>query len=67
MRGARRVCRAYDKRGRIRGGVYVEPGNDGAAQSIEGGLAEVFSHPGTEPVHVRAVEYGCFLFAAAKH
>ncbi|ADD41468.1 DUF1203 domain-containing protein [Stackebrandtia nassauensis] len=61
MLGQRRVCRAYNAEGRIIGGVYVEDDNP-TVTSIEDTLAKQFADPATALVHVRAVEYGCFLY-----
>lgn len=57
---APRVVRAYDKRGRILGGTLVQP------QEIETAIKGWFSGPQTELVHVRAVEFGCFMFEARR-
>ncbi len=54
--GARRVLRRYSREGRILGGRLVEPGAFGEA------FAEAFADPEVAVVHVRAVEYGCFLY-----
>lgn len=66
LRGTRRVCRAYDAQGHIRGGLLVEAGRPDAVDSIEDGLARWFAEPDTALVHVRAVEYGCFQFEARR-
>lgn len=66
MRGTRRVCRAYDAQGHIRGGLLVEAGRPEAVESIEEGLERLFAEPGTAVVHLRAVEYGCFQFEARR-
>jgi hypothetical protein len=58
----RRVFRTYSADGSITGGVLVEPGQlarPGAAERI---LAGQLEDPDVAFVHVRAVEYGCFLF-----
>lgn len=57
LHGRRRIFRAYDHNGWIRGGLLVE--RDGH----EAALKELFDDPETAIVHVRAVEYGCFTFA----
>ncbi|UQX01187.1 DUF1203 domain-containing protein [Streptomyces sp. RerS4] len=59
--GALRAARRYDTGGRILGGRVLTLGEDGAAV-IEDALAEAFADPATALVHVRAVEFGCFLF-----
>ncbi|MFI8202158.1 DUF1203 domain-containing protein [Streptomyces sp. NPDC085937] len=54
---ARRVLRRYSADGRILGGRLVtEPEDFGPA------LGEAFADPEVALVHVRAVEYGCFLY-----
>lgn len=68
MRGDRRVLRAYSSDGRILGGRYVE--SDGRSMQrpddgrlmIEEELDELYRAPEVAAVHVRAVEFGCFLF-----
>ncbi|MFJ5773403.1 DUF1203 domain-containing protein [Streptomyces sp. NPDC093094] len=52
---ARRVLRRYSADGRILGGRLVESG-------FEKALREAFDDPAVALVHVRAVEYGCFLY-----
>ncbi|MEV4894195.1 DUF1203 domain-containing protein [Nonomuraea sp. NPDC050547] len=56
---AQRVLRAYTADGRIHGGRLLPEGAD-----PEVALKEVLSDPEVALVHVRAVEYGCFQFAA---
>ena len=58
VRGANRVLRAYSKAGSIIGGRLVQAGQ---GPQIEDALAEVYTDPEVAAVHVRAVEYGCFL------
>ncbi|MFF4757060.1 DUF1203 domain-containing protein [Streptomyces sp. NPDC001292] len=55
---ARRVVRRYGADGRILGGRLVGEGSArfGAA------FTEAFDDPAVALVHVRAVEYGCFLY-----
>ncbi|MFK3732465.1 DUF1203 domain-containing protein [Streptomyces sp. NPDC088090] len=54
--GVLRTVRRYGADGRILGGRLVElPGLDEA-------FTEAFADPAVALVHVRAVEYGCFLF-----
>jgi hypothetical protein len=57
-----RVYRAYDKGGRILGGVLVDPAPGYAQEVAEAALHDLFSDPSAELVHVRAVEFGCFQF-----
>ncbi|KOV12051.1 hypothetical protein ADK60_33550 [Streptomyces sp. XY431] len=53
--GGQRVLRAYDRRGHILGGVVVLP------ETAEAGAALLLADPEVAVVHVRAVEYGCFM------
>ncbi|WP_037675538.1 DUF1203 domain-containing protein [Streptomyces griseus] len=54
-----RTVRRYSAAGRILGGRLVEePGPDG----FEAAVTEAFTDPEVALVHVRAVEYGCFLY-----
>ena len=57
LHGDRRVLRAYDADGHILGGTFVEIPMD----RVDGALHEVFADPAVALVHVRAVEFGCFL------
>ncbi|MEO3973874.1 DUF1203 domain-containing protein [Streptomyces sp. CAU 1734] len=59
--GAPRTVRRYDGGGRIAGGRLVAPGA-AAGEVFEAALAEAFADPAVALVHIRAVEYGCFLF-----
>ncbi|MFE1285275.1 DUF1203 domain-containing protein [Streptomyces sp. NPDC058751] len=54
---ARRVVRRYSARGRILGGRLVE-----APDAFGDAFAEAFADPEVALLHVRAVEYGCFLY-----
>lgn len=63
--GVLRVLRRYDANGRIVGGRLIELPDD-ADEGFERELREAFEEPGVVLVHVRAVEYGCFLFEARK-
>ncbi|MFI6297707.1 DUF1203 domain-containing protein [Nonomuraea sp. NPDC050790] len=56
---AHRVLRAYTSEGRIHGGRLLPEGADPQVA-----LKEVLSDPEVAMVHVRAVEYGCYHFAA---
>ncbi|MGW0145828.1 DUF1203 domain-containing protein [Streptomyces sp. NPDC003333] len=58
---AHRVVRRYAADGRILGGELVEPG------AFEAAFARAFADPAVEFVHVRAVEYGCFLYEVRRH
>jgi hypothetical protein len=62
MGGERRVFRAYGHHGGILGGRFVADHlstDEDAAMAV---LAEQFRDPEVALIHVRAVEYGCFLF-----
>ncbi|MFE6283432.1 DUF1203 domain-containing protein [Streptomyces sp. NPDC057877] len=54
---AHRVVRRYSADGRILGGRLVDD-----ADGFDAAFAEAFAEPGVALVHVRAVEYGCFLY-----
>ncbi|MFE1550091.1 DUF1203 domain-containing protein [Streptomyces sp. NPDC058718] len=59
--GVLRAVRRYDAAGRIVGGRLLEL-SEAAGEEVEGAFAEAFADPAVALVHVRAVEYGCFLF-----
>lgn len=63
--GALRTARRYDAAGRILGGRAFSLGEDPDA-ALEEALTEAFADPETALVHVRATEFGCFLFEARK-
>ncbi|GAB2844488.1 DUF1203 domain-containing protein [Streptomyces deserti] len=52
-----RVLRRYSAEGHILGGELVE-----GPEAFETGLLNAFDDPAVALVHVRAVEYGCFLY-----
>ncbi|MEZ0158532.1 DUF1203 domain-containing protein [Streptomyces griseorubens] len=54
---AHRVLRRYSADGRILGGRHVE-----APEDFVPALREAFAEEAVALVHVRAVEYGCFLY-----
>ncbi|MFI7013313.1 DUF1203 domain-containing protein [Streptomyces sp. NPDC050164] len=54
---AHRTVRRYSAEGRIVGGRLVEE-----SDAFEQALTEAFDDPAVALVHVRAVEYGCFLY-----
>ncbi|MEV7196600.1 DUF1203 domain-containing protein [Streptomyces sp. NPDC093510] len=62
--GALRTVRRYSAEGRILGGRLMEiPENPEAAErGFDAAFAEAFADPRVALVHVRAVEYGCFLY-----
>lgn len=62
MCGERRVFRAYDADGNILGGRLVDQYVSRDATAAEIILSEQFADPDVALVHVRAVEFGCFLF-----
>ncbi|MFC5170473.1 DUF1203 domain-containing protein [Streptomyces mutomycini] len=59
--GALRTVRRYNADGEIVGGRLLEIPADGE-QGCDEAFAEAFADPEVALVHVRAVEYGCFLF-----
>ncbi|MEV4992655.1 DUF1203 domain-containing protein [Streptomyces niveus] len=59
--GALRTVRRYDSEGRIVGGRLLEI-PEAAEEGFDEAFAEAFTDPKVALVHVRAVEYGCFLF-----
>ena len=56
--GARRVLRAYNADGSILRGRYIHAED---ASVVKDGLAELYQDPAVAAVHLRAVEFGCFL------
>ncbi|MFD3619077.1 DUF1203 domain-containing protein [Streptomyces sp. NPDC058676] len=54
---AHRTVRRYSAEGHILGGRLAEHPDD-----FEAAFAEAFDDPAVALVHVRAVEYGCFLY-----
>jgi hypothetical protein len=57
--GARRTVRRYSAAGHILGGELVAaPGDD----AFRNAFRNAFDDPSVALVHVRAVEYGCFLY-----
>lgn len=59
--GALRTVRRYDSEGRIAGGRLLEI-PEAADEGFDAAFAEAFADPEVALVHVRAAEYGCFLF-----
>ncbi|WP_264925069.1 DUF1203 domain-containing protein [Streptomyces sp. A012304] len=57
--GVHRTVRRYSADGRILGGRLVE---DPSPEGFEKAFREAFDDPVVALVHVRAVEYGCFLY-----
>ncbi|MFB7322170.1 MULTISPECIES: DUF1203 domain-containing protein [unclassified Streptomyces] len=60
---AHRVVRRYGADGRILGGRLV---GEGSAR-FDAAFAEAFDDPAVALVHVRAVEYGCFLYEVRRY
>ncbi|OIJ87166.1 hypothetical protein BIV25_39755 [Streptomyces sp. MUSC 14] len=56
---APRVLRRYSREGHILGGRLV---TDALPDAFTDALTEAFTDPEVTLVHVRAVEYGCFLY-----
>ena len=65
VRGKHRVLRAYDADGSILGGRLLREGAEATAP-IEDELEELYGDPAVAVVHVRAVEFGCFLMATRR-
>lgn len=63
---SRKVFRSYDTDGRILGGALVDPAPGHVAEVAEAALDAAFADPATAIVHVRAVEFGCFLTEVAR-
>ncbi|WP_367323036.1 DUF1203 domain-containing protein [Streptomyces sp. HUAS ZL42] len=59
---AHRTVRRYSADGHILGGRLVEE-----AKGFDGAFAEAFTDPEVALVHVRAVEYGCFLYEVRRY
>jgi hypothetical protein len=61
-----RVLRAYSAAGNILGGTLFDPkaapDASGQARAAQAALSQVLAGPEVALVHVRAVEFGCFLF-----
>ncbi|MFI1012988.1 DUF1203 domain-containing protein [Streptomyces sp. NPDC020965] len=64
--GVLRTLRRYGADGRILGGRLLElpegAAGEGVGEAFDAALDEAFAAPEVMQVHVRAVEYGCFLF-----
>ncbi|MEU6917347.1 DUF1203 domain-containing protein [Streptomyces olindensis] len=62
---AHRTVRRYSAEGHILGGELVgtpDAVDQTCTEAFEQALAEAFDDPAVALVHVRAVEYGCFLY-----
>lgn len=60
LHGPLRTLRLYDARGHILGGHLVELPRERAGE-MDHALREVFADRAVAVVHVRAVEFGCFM------
>ncbi|GAA0393624.1 DUF1203 domain-containing protein [Streptomyces luteireticuli] len=60
LHGARRMLRAYSAQGHILGGRLIEIPKERATE-VHHALRDVFADPAVALVHVRAVEFGCFM------
>ncbi|WNV91767.1 DUF1203 domain-containing protein [Umezawaea sp. Da 62-37] len=60
MVAAPRVLRAYDSKGRIRGGELAP------AADVEAMTGRLLADPAVEQVQVRSLSHGCFLFAVTR-
>ncbi|MDQ1698622.1 MAG: hypothetical protein QOG34_485 [Frankiaceae bacterium] len=58
LRGTPRVFRAYNEKGRIIGGLVLDPDDD-----PEPAIEQLLADPDVVVVHARAVVFGCFTFA----
>jgi hypothetical protein len=62
---ALRTLRRYSADGRVLGGRFLEipdASEGGSGEAVDAALTEAFSDTEVALVHVRAVEYGCFLY-----
>lgn len=60
LHGARRMLRAYSAQGHILGGTLIEIPTE-RADEVNDALREIFTDPAVALVHVRAVQFGCFM------
>ncbi|MER6009825.1 DUF1203 domain-containing protein [Streptomyces bluensis] len=60
--GPHRTVRRYSADGHIRGGRLVDVESTTGAAAFDHAFQEAFADPDVALVHVRAVEYGCFLY-----
>ncbi|WP_372412297.1 DUF1203 domain-containing protein [Streptomyces luteireticuli] len=60
LHGARRVLRAYSAQGHILGGRLIEIPKERAGE-VNDALRDIFADPAVTLIHVRAVEFGCFM------
>jgi hypothetical protein len=66
LAGSHRVFRSYSADGRILAGRLFGLGEASDASSAEAVLAGIFADPEVALVHIRAVEFGCFIFEARR-
>ncbi|ETK37927.1 DUF1203 domain-containing protein [Microbispora sp. ATCC PTA-5024] len=66
MGGPHRVMRAYRPDGSILDGHLLDGGRSADASAASALLGELFDDPGVAVVHMRAVEFGCFMFEARR-
>jgi hypothetical protein len=66
IHGEHRVLRAYGADGHILGGRLITVDSADAAAAVPVALAEVFTDPSVALVHIRAVEFGCFLLEISR-
>jgi hypothetical protein len=66
LAGSPRVFRAYHADGRILGGRLFGVGGPADAEAAQAVLTEMFADPEVALIHVRAVEFGCFIFEARR-
>lgn len=64
LRGTLRVLRAYSADGRILGGCLLD--SPEKTRLSERTVSDLLADPEVAMVHVRAVEHGCYLFAAQR-
>jgi hypothetical protein len=63
---SRRVLRAYAPDGSILGGRLVEPDPSAATPPAAAAITELLADPQVALVHLRALEFGCFIFEARR-
>ncbi|WP_250399506.1 DUF1203 domain-containing protein [Streptomyces cellostaticus] len=66
LHGARRMLRTYSAQGHILGGRLIEIPKERATE-VDHALLDIFEDPTVALVHVRAVEFGCFMVEIRRH
>lgn len=66
MHGRPRVLRAYGHDGHILGGRIVDVPHEEAASAVAEAVRELFADAATAVIHVRAVQFGCFMAEVAR-